>query len=145
MISFEDESIGVASPNELSRRAARRLIQRAFVMTGRDRHVRQMIREVRVITVWNLADWDLEWTVYIDHGKIEFDRRPSKKPDVILTWKTAEEFFRQAASETWNEDAFERQGETTAWRAAAPVARGFFPKLDSVLRNPVDENGVRLV
>jgi hypothetical protein len=145
MNSFEDESIGVASPGAISKRAARRLIQRAFVLTERDRHVRQQIREVGVITLWEIADWGFEWTVHVDHGRIEFDRRASKRPGLILTWKTAEDFFRQATSNLWTEDSFERQGDAAAWRSAGPVVRGFFQMLDSVLRNPVDENGVRLV
>lgn len=144
MSEFEEDD-ALSSNSSLSKRAARRLIQRAFVLTQRDRHVRQQIREVRVITRWDIADWGFEWTVYIDHGRIEFDRRPSKRPELILTWKTAEDFIHQATAAAWTEDSFERQGDADAWRSAGPVVRGFFQKLDYVLRDPVDENGVRLV
>jgi len=76
-----------------SKRAARRILQRAFVLTGRDRQLRQHIREARLTTLWVLEDWDLVWTVIIDRGKIEFDRRPAKHPDLTFNWETANEFF----------------------------------------------------
>lgn len=76
-----------------SKRAARRVIQRAFVLAGRDRQLRQHLREVRLTTLWILEDWDLVWTVIIDRGKMEFERRPAKHPDLTLTWRTAHEFF----------------------------------------------------
>jgi len=79
-----------------SKRAARRIIQRAFVLTGRDRQLRQHIREIRLTTLWILEDWDLVWTVNIDRGRIEFERRPAKHPDLTLSWQTAEEFFSRA-------------------------------------------------
>jgi hypothetical protein len=31
--------------------------------------------------------------VTIDRGRIEFERRPAKHPDLTLSWQTAEEFF----------------------------------------------------
>lgn len=76
-----------------SKRAARRIIQRAFVLTGRDKQFRQHIREVRLTTLWALEDWELIWTVIINRGKIEFERRPTKHPDLTLSWPTADEFF----------------------------------------------------
>ena len=79
-----------------SKRAARRILQRAFVLTGRDKPLRQHIREVQFTTLWVLEDWDLAWTVIIDRGKIEFERRPAKHPDLTFTWPTAEEFFATA-------------------------------------------------
>jgi len=80
-----------------SKRAARRIIQRAFVLTGRDRRLRQHIREARLTTLWILEDWDLVWTVMIDRGKIEFERRPAKHPDMTLSWPTAGELFASAS------------------------------------------------
>jgi hypothetical protein len=80
-----------------SKRAARRLIQRALVLTGRDKQLRQHLREARLTTLWILEDWDLVWTVIIDRGKIEFERRPAKHPDLTLTWQTANEFFSYAS------------------------------------------------
>jgi hypothetical protein len=76
-----------------SKRAARRILQRAFVLTGRDRPLRQHIREARFTTLWTLEDWDLAWTVIVDRGKIEFERRPAKHPDLTFSWPTADEFF----------------------------------------------------
>jgi len=80
-----------------SKRAARRILQRAFVLTGRDRALRQHIREARFTTVWILEDWDLVWTVIIDRGKIDFERRPARHPDLTLTWPTAVDFFSSAS------------------------------------------------
>src|SRR5438128_9637996 len=50
---------------QLSKRAARRLIQRALVLTGRDRHVREHIREARLTMLWVLEDWGFAWTVHL--------------------------------------------------------------------------------
>jgi hypothetical protein len=144
-LPLNDEGSPLASPAGLSKRAARRLIQRAFVLTGRDRQVRQHIREVHIIVLWRLDDWDLEWTVTLDRGRIEFDRRPSKRPDMILTWKSAVDFFMQAETERFHEESIEREGEIAVWRTVSPLVRAFFPNLGGVMRNPVDENGVRLV
>jgi len=80
-----------------SKRAARRILQRAFVLTGRDRPLRQHIREARFTILWVLEDWDLVWTVIIDRGKIEFARRPAKHPELTLSWRTASEFFSSAS------------------------------------------------
>ena len=80
-----------------SKRAARRILQRAFVLTGRDRPLRQHIREAHLTTLWIVEDWDLVWTVTIDRGKVEFERRPAKHPDLTLSWPTAREFFSSAS------------------------------------------------
>ena len=81
-----------------SKRAARRILQRAFVLAGRDKTLRQHIREARLTILWVLEDWDLVWTIIIDRGKIELARRPAKHPDLTLTWRTASEFFSSASS-----------------------------------------------
>lgn len=80
-----------------SKRAARRILQRAIVLTGRDRHLRQHLRAVRLTTLWILEDWDLVWTVILDRGKIEFERRPARHPDLTFSWKTGGEFFSSAS------------------------------------------------
>jgi len=138
------ETEAVADPTSLSRRAARRLFQRAFVLAGRDRNVRQHIREAHCAILWIIEDWDFVWTVYLDKGKIEFDRRPSKRPDLTLTWPTAEEFFKQAAVGTRKDDAPNRTGDPAVWKFAQPLYSGFAAALRAVLQNPVDEDGVRL-
>jgi hypothetical protein len=90
----ETESDGFSLPP--SKRAARRIIQRAFVLTGRDKHLRQHLRAARLTILWILEDWDLVWSVIVDRGKIEFDRRPAKHPDLTLSWQNANEFFSSA-------------------------------------------------
>jgi len=75
--------------NQFSKRAARRLIQRALVLLRRDKHIRQRLREARATTLWVLADWDFAWTVVLSGGRIEFERRPSKQPDLTFSWRTA--------------------------------------------------------
>ena len=54
----------------ISKRAARRVIQRAIVLTGRDRSVRQNIREVRIATLWVLENWNHERTVNLERGMV---------------------------------------------------------------------------
>ena len=107
-----------------SKRAARRILQRAFVLTGRDRQLRQHIREARLTTLWILEDWDLVWTVTIDHGKIEFERRPAKHQDLTLSWQTASEFFSCAREGTLPESRLEWAGNlesTTSCKQPAQV------------------------
>jgi hypothetical protein len=134
----------VADPTSLSKRAARRLIQRAFVLAGRDRNVRQHIREARGAILWVIEDWDLAWTIFFDKGKLEFDRRPAKRPDLTLTWPTAEEFFSQIASTARRDDRPERAGNTQLWKFGQPVYAAFLAALREVLLDPVDEDGTRL-
>jgi hypothetical protein len=140
----DPQSAGPADPASLSRRAARRVFQRAFVLAGRDRNVRQRIREARFAILWVIEDWDFTWTTYLDKGKIEFDRRPTKRPDLTLTWPTAEEFFLQAGKGTRKDDAPAHTGDAAVWKFVQPVYSGFCTALREVLRDPVDENGVRL-
>lgn len=158
-----------------SKRAARRLLQRAFVLTGRDRPLRQHIREARFTTLWVLEDWDLVWTVIIDRGKIEFARRPAKHPDLTLSWRTAMEFFSSAslsyrAKRGISPDSFESgiasftqngsdasdgsalpksspelAGNLELQRVASNLLNCFFGYLGHVLRNPVDGAGESLL
>jgi hypothetical protein len=141
----EDRTIeAVADPTALSKRAARRLIQRAFVLAGRDRNVRQHIREVRCLMLWTIEDWDLAWTVSLDRGRMEFDRRPTKRPDLTLSWPTAEEFFEQVAVGTRKNDPPDHSGDATLWKFGQVVYSSFCAAMREVLCDPVDENGVRL-
>ena len=155
-----------------SKRAARRIIQRAFVLTGRDRQLRQHLREVRLTTLWILEDWDLVWTVIIDRGKMEFERRPAKHPDLTLTWRTAHEFFSSASSphrakqgmlhglcfqseicgsapidreSALPESAPESVGNIEQRRVASHLLNSFLGHLGHVLRNPVDGAGESLL
>jgi len=139
-----NEPEAVANSSQLSKRAARRLIQRALVLTGRDRHVREHIREARLTMLWVLEDWGFAWTVHLDRGKIEFDRRPAKKPDVTLTWRTAPEFF-ETEKENWRAESFEYSGPQELMRTLERLYHSFSVSLGGVLRNPVDENGDPLV
>lgn len=134
----------VSDPAALSKRAALRLFQRAFVLAGRERNVRQHIREAHCLILWVIEDWDLAWTVILDRGKIEFDRRPAKHPDLTLTWKSADEFFEQVKSRARKDDGPSRTGDASVWKFAQPVYSGFCNALHEVLQNPVDENGIRL-
>lgn len=138
----EEEFAPVSLP--LSKRAARRLIQRAFVLAGRNRQLRQHIREARLTSLWILEDWRFEWTVALEKGRIEFDRRPTKNPDATLTWPTAEEFFNQARSGSRGGTALATVEDPNLRRVLETVMRFFFNSLREVLENPVDEEGTRL-
>ena len=140
----ERKAEAVADPASLSKRAALRVFQRAFVLAGRERNVRQHIREAHCLLLWVIEDWDLAWTVILDRGNIEFDRRPTKHPDLTLTFPTAEEFFKQVGSNARKDDGPARMGDMTYWKFAQVVYSGFCASLREVLQNPVDENGIRL-
>ncbi len=135
-----------SSPGGLSKRAAQRLIQRAIVLAGRNRHVKQQIREVDLTSVWAIEDWDLEWAVEIRRGKLDFDRHLPRTPDIQVRWPTAEGFFAEAEtpnSAAPSEGQFEGPPETRRmWDA---LYHAFRVALGDVLRNPVDEDGTRLV
>jgi hypothetical protein len=142
----------------LSKRAARRLIQRAFVLAARDRIVRQHIREARLTTRWVLEDWKLVWTLILDRGKLDFDRRPAKNADLVLTWTSASAFFKEVQNATrsrgWlgvgagqrgEEPEAKLNGDVQLAKVLEPVYFAFCAALRELLTNPVDGNGDPLV
>jgi hypothetical protein len=142
----EEETLPLQDPAaSLSKRAARRIIQRTFVLMGKDKFLRQQIRESEITTLWIVEDWELEWTLLLHRGKFEMERRPAKHPDVTLSWSTAEEFFRQV----------DRSGDANVEVQIVPaqehrrffetLLRGFFSCLRHVLANPVDALGESLL
>lgn len=124
-----------------SKRAGRRLIQRAFVLAGRDRKLRQHLRHERLTTLWVIEDWDFAWTVILDRGALTFERRPARRPDFTVTWQTADVFFAGVEGSTLASEGFQCSGPTALQRTWEPVYRAFAESLRGVLRNPVDENG----
>ena len=141
-----EETLPLQDPaTSLSKRAARRIIQRTFVLMGKDKALRQHIRESQITTLWIVEDWELEWTVFLHRGKFEMERRPAKHPDVTLSWPTAAEFFHQV----------DRSGEANVEVQILPaqehrrffetILRGFFTCLRHVLANPVDALGESLL
>jgi hypothetical protein len=129
----------------LSKRAARRIIQRAFVLTGRDKRVRQHLREACISTLWILEDRELVWTVVLDRGKIEFERRPAMNPDVKFTWHRAQEFLLPGQNGAPAVEAFEIDGKPELRRFSEPLLKGFLESLRHVLRHPVDDAGESLL
>ena len=71
-------------------------------------------------------------------------RETTKRPDLTLTWPTAEEFFKQVAVGTRKDDPPDQSGNESLWKFAQPVYSAFCAALREVLLDPVDENGVRL-
>jgi len=128
----------------LSKRAARRIIQRAFVLMGRDKVLRTQIREAEITTLWIVEDWEMEWTVFLHRGRFEVERRPAKHPDVTLSWPTAVEFFQQVdlSSERLKFQILPAQEHR---RYFDTLLRGFFACLRRVLTNPVDDVGESLL
>ena len=125
----------------ISKRAARRLIQQAFVLTGRDRTVRQHIREARLATVWVLEDWKFEWTVTIDRGKVRFDRRPTRTPHMTLTWPDAAEFLAAVQEGRVPDDSKVMAGNPDLRTYVEPVYRSFCRSLEQVIKHPIDDAG----
>jgi hypothetical protein len=110
-------------PSRLSKRAARRIIQRAFVLAGRDRNVRQHIREAEVTSLWIIEDWHLAWTLLVHRGRVEFDRHPTRRPDLTLTWRTAEDFFKESEAGERSQDLSQMTGPnlfSTAAKTTVP-------------------------
>jgi hypothetical protein len=147
---FDDISLQEVAPirdpaTTLSKRAARRIIQRTFVLMGKDKVLRQQIRESQVATLWTIDDWELEWTVFLHRGKFEFERRSAKHPDVTLSWPTAEEFFRQAERAGDSDVQCHILPEQERRRFFDALLRGFFATLRHVLARPVDALGESLL
>ncbi|MGE5326750.1 MAG: hypothetical protein ACM3NO_06900 [Deltaproteobacteria bacterium] len=139
-----NEIEGAPAPEDLSKRAARRLIQRAFVLLGRNKQVRQHLREVHAKMQWVLADADFEWAVLLDKGKVQFDRRPVKNPDITLTWARADVFFESARTGRDQPGDFSMEGRQELRRLAEMLWRALRDELGNVLRFPIDDDGVRL-
>ena len=133
-----------SSPGGISKRAAQRLIQRALVLAGRNRDVRQHIREADLTSVWAIEDWRLEWAVSIRRGKFDFDRRLPGRPDIRVSWPSAEGFFREAGGEGKEAEPV-YEGPPEARRIWDVVHRAFRAALHELLENPVDGDGRRLL
>lgn len=121
------------------------MIQQAFVLTSRDRTVRQHIREARVATLWVLEDWNFEWTVTIDRGKVRFERRPTRVPDIILRWPDAGEFFASIQEGHAPDNSMEKEGGADFRQYVEAVYRSFCRSLEHVMKNPVDDAGNTLM
>jgi hypothetical protein len=134
-----------SSPGGLSKRAAQRLIQRALVLAGRSRNVRQHIREADLTSVWSINDWGLEWAVAIRHGKLDFDRRLPNRPDIQVSWPTAESFFQEADTPHLGSSLMQYTGPPGARRMWNVIHRAFHTALADLLQNPVDQDGRSLV
>lgn len=117
------------------------MIQQAFVLTARERSVRQHIREARVLTLWVLEDWGFEWTVAIDRGKIRFDRRPTRAPGITLTWPDAAEFLSAIEEGRVPDDSRVIAGNRDFLVYVEPVYKSFCRSLEQVLKYPVDDVG----
>lgn len=139
------ESDNVPSFPALSKRAARRAIQRTFVLVGRDRRIRQHLREADLTTLWVLEDWGLEWTVVLDHGKLDFHRGRVGRPNLTFAWRTAEAFFTQIETGRPVEGAYESLGDSVWKKLCEPVYDAFCGSLRGVLLNPIDDAGERLL
>ena len=128
-------------PTRLSKRAARRIIQQAFVLAGRDRNVRQHIREAELASRWIIEDWHLAWTLLIRRGRVEFDRHPARQPDVTLSWRTAEDFFKESEAGEHGQHRSQVTGNAALRRFTEPVCQAFWVSLRGLLKNPVDGSG----
>jgi hypothetical protein len=113
------------------------------VLAGRDRNVRQHIREADLDSVWTIEDWDLKWALAIRRGKLVFDRRLPRRPDVHIDWPTAEAFFMEAEQSAASQLQYE--GPTEARRTLEVVYAAFRTALKQLLLDPVDEDGRSLL
>jgi hypothetical protein len=134
----------VASP-ALSKRGARRAIQRAFVLAGRERAIHQHLREAELTTLWAIADWGLEWTVVFDHGRLEFHRGRAGRPRLTYSWPRADDFFAHIEDGPPGPDGFACIGDPGVRKFAEPVFNAFASALRTVLANPVDDDGEQLL
>jgi hypothetical protein len=133
-----------ASLHGLSKRGTQRLIQRALVLAGRSRNVRQHIREAELTSVWTIEDWGMKWAVEIRRGRLDFDRRLPHQPDIRITWPTAEGFLAEGRGSGSILDQARYEGPPEARRIWDVIHHAFAVALGEVLRNPVDQDGRRL-
>lgn len=134
-----------SSPGGISKRAAQRLIQRALVLAGRSRTVRQHIREVDLTSVWTIEDWGLEWAVAIRRGELDFDRRLPARPDIKVSWPKAEAFFSERETSAHGGAEPRYEGPPEARRTWDVVYRAFQAALRELMQNPVDGDGRTLI
>ncbi|MGH9454370.1 MAG: hypothetical protein ACRD2O_10430 [Terriglobia bacterium] len=143
-----EESENACKFEDLSHRAARRVVQRAFVLTGRDRALRDHIRTTKVETLWRIEDWRFSWTVVIDLGRVEFSRKPSKRPDAAFIWPEVAGFARQIEGPTprpGSDAEFIHAQDPKVRKVALALYSTFIPFLRQVLSDPFDENGIPLI
>lgn len=129
----------------LSKRGARRVIQRALVLVGRNRAVRQNLRAVELNSLWMIEDLDLDWTVLIERGRPEFHRGRVGHPQVILRWRMGEDFFHHIESGAPREGSYVFEGEASWRRVIDTVFNAFAKALRTVLVDPVGDDGERLL
>ena len=129
----------------ISKRAALRLIQRALVLAARTRSVRQHIRQAELTSTWTIQDWGLEWAVSLRRGRLDFDRRLPRQPDIRVSWPTAAAFFDEG--ERPNAEVLKPQcgGPPTARAAWDVVYRAFRTELRDLIQHPVDADGRSLL
>lgn len=145
MTSEKQSQEGEITFPALSKRGARRVIQRAFVLVGRERAIRQHLREAELTTLWAIEDWGLEWTVVFDHGRLEFHRGRAGKPRLTCAWRTADDFFSHIEARAPGPGTFECTGDPAVRKLAEPVFAAFAIALRTVLANPVDDGGEPLL
>jgi hypothetical protein len=126
---------------EISKRGARRVIQRAFVLVGREKAIRQHLREVELVSHWSLEDWGLEWTVVLDHGAVEFHRGRVGRANVKYSWPNAANFFAQVQSGVAPTEGLQFESHPAHARTFEAVFAAFHSALRDVLRDPVDDSG----
>lgn len=131
--------------SSLSKRGARRVIQRAVVLMGRDKALRQKLRSVELTTRWLIEDWGSEWTVIVDEGHIAFHRGHVGKAQVNFFWKTGDDFLAHLEAMQAPTEGFELECEPDMKRLVDTVFQAFLLTLRGVLADPVDDDGVRLV
>ncbi len=139
------QSAEIPTHRPLSKRAVRRLIQRAFVLVGRERAIRQQLRDVNLTTLWTLNDWGLEWTATVERGKLQFHRGKAARPQVTYTWRSAEEFLRQIRTGAPVPEALTASGCPEVRKLFQPVFEAFCRRLSGVLQNPIDDDGESLL
>jgi hypothetical protein len=126
---------------EISKRGARRVIQRAFVLVGREKAIRQHLREAELTSHWSLDDWGLEWTVILDHGTLEFHRGRVGRADAKYAWSSAASFFAQVKNGFTPTEGLALECHTDCARTLELVFAAFQAALRRVLRDPVDDAG----
>ncbi len=129
----------------LSKRGARRVIQRSFVLMGRNKALRQKLRSVVLTTRWAVEDWGLEWTVLVAKGQLEFHRGHVGKAQVQVTWKAGEDFVAQLESGAAPSEGMQIECEPADRRNVDLLFQSFIETLRNVLADPIDDDGVRLV
>lgn len=77
----------------------------------------------------------------MDRGKVRFERRPSRSPDMTLSWPEAADFFASIQEGRTPDGALAMEGNVVFRTYVDLVYKSFCRSLEQVIKYPVDDAG----